>query len=397
MAHQYRYIIVGGGLAGASAVEGIRAHDRSGSIALFGKEQHLPYDRPPLSKGLWLGKTTLAELPVHDEAFYKSRNVHLYLGNEVASLDPKKKEVTDGEGARFLYDRLLIATGGTPRVLSFGADAVTYFRTVDDYAFLSDAAGHFSDFLFIGGGFIGSELAAALRMKGKGVTMVFPEQHLLQKVLPADLAAFVTGYYREKGVEVVNGDVPTGVERANGKSTVAMRSGKKFVADVVVAAIGLNLHTEMARKAGLKVENGISVNTFLQTSDPFVYAAGDIAFFPSPVLGKSIRIEHWNNAQAQGKHAGENMAGADMPFTYLPYFYSDLFDFGFEAVGDLDSRLHTVADWKEEFREGVVYYLEHDKLRGVLLWNVWGKVDDARELINKKKAYLKPAQVKGLL
>jgi len=397
MAHQYRYIIVGGGLAGASAVEGIRSRDRSGSVALFAKEHHLPYDRPPLSKGLWLGKTTLAELPLHDEAFYKSRNVRLYLGKEIFAIDPKKKEATDADGTRFIYDRLLIATGGTPRSLSFGAGAVTYFRTVDDYTLLNDAAEHLDEFLFLGGGFIGGELAAALSMKGKKVTMVFPEEVLLQRVLPRDLAEFVTNYYREKGVEVVSGDIPTGAERANGKSSVTTRAGKKLVADVVVAAIGLNFHTEIARKAGLKVENGITVNTFLQTTDPFIYAAGDIAFFPSPSLGKSIRIEHWNNAQAQGKHAGENMAGADTPFAYLPYFYSDLFDLGFEAIGELDSKLQTFADWKEEFREGVVYYLEDEKVKGVLLWNVWGKVDDARDLINKKKTYAKPAHLKGRL
>ena len=397
MAHQYRYVIVGGGLAGASAVEGIRAHDRSGSIALFGKEHHLPYDRPPLSKGLWLGKTTLAELPVHDEAFYKSQNVHVYLGTEISAIDPKKKEATDADGTRFLYDRLLIATGGTPRSLSFGAGAVTYFRTVDDYTLLNAAADHLDEFLFLGGGFIGSELAAALRMKGKKVTMVFPEEFLLQRVLPPDLAAFVTDYYREKGVEIVSGDVPTGAERANAKSTVMTRGGKKLVADVVVAAIGLNLHTEMARRAGLKIENGISVNTFLQTSDPFIYAAGDIAFFPSPALGKSIRIEHWNNAQVQGKHAGENMAGADMPYAYLPYFYSDLFDLGFEAIGDLDSKLQTFADWKDKFREGVVYYLDDGKVKGVLLWNVWGKVDHARDLVNKKKTFSNLSHLKRLL
>ena len=397
MSSQFRYIIVGGGLAGASAVEGIREHDRSGSIALFCKEPVLPYDRPPLSKGLWTGKTSLAEIQLHDEAFYKSRNVHVYTGTEIGSIDVKKKQVTDAGGARFVYDRLLIATGGTPRSLSFGAGAVTYFRTVDDYKLLNAASNDLEEFLFIGGGFIGGELAAALTMKGKKVTMVFPDDFLLQRVLPEDLAEFVTNYYREKGIEVISGDIPTGVERSDGKSVVATRGGRTISSDMVVAAIGLNVHTEMAKRAGLKVENGIAVNTFLQTSDPFVYAAGDIAFFPSPSLDKSIRIEHWNNAQAQGKHAGENMSGADKPFTYLPYFYSDLFDLGFEAIGDLDSKLQIFVDWKEEFREGVVYYLGDGKVRGVLLWNVWGKVDDARDLINKKKTYANHSHLKGRL
>jgi NADPH-dependent 2,4-dienoyl-CoA reductase/sulfur reductase-like enzyme len=147
----------------------------------------------------------------------------------------------------------------------------------------------------------------------------------------------------------------------------------------------------------VRVENGIAVNPFLQTSVPNIFAAGDVAFFPSKSLEKSIRIEHWNNAQSQGKHAGQNMAGANRPFDYLPYFYSDLFDLGFEAIGDLDSRSTTYADWREEFREGIVYYLDDGIVKGVLLWNVWGKVDNARALIDRKKQYRRTEDLKGKL
>ena len=147
----------------------------------------------------------------------------------------------------------------------------------------------------------------------------------------------------------------------------------------------------------MRIENGIAVNAMLQTSAPNIFAAGDVAYFPSKSLDKNIRLEHWNNAQSQGKHAGENMVGANMPFEYLPYFYSDLFDLGFEAIGELDSRLTTYADWHEKFREGVVYYLEDNLVRGVLLWNVWGKVDDARALIDRKKRFSRPEKLKGTL
>jgi NADPH-dependent 2,4-dienoyl-CoA reductase/sulfur reductase-like enzyme len=401
MASKFKYIIVGGGLAGASAVEGIRSRDTSGSIALFGKENRIPYDRPPLSKGLWLGKTNLDQLPVYDESFYKTNNVHLYLNTEITTVEPKNGRVIDGNGNRYEYDKLLIATGGEPRRLSFGEGVVHYYRTVDDYLSLREAADHMEEFLLIGGGFIGGELAAALTLNKKKVTMIFPERFILQKVLPGDLAAYVTEYYRAKGVNVLSGDVLTDIQRAGGKTLATMKSGKKITADMTLAAIGLNLHVEMAKQAGLKIENGIAVNTYLQTSDPDIYAAGDVAFFPSPSLGKSIRVEHWNNAQSQGKHVGENMAGANKPFTYLPYFYSDLFDLGFEAVGELDSRMKTFADWRESAgggREGVVYYLDDgNRVKGVLLWNVWEKVDAARVLIDRKAVIKRPEDLKGKL
>ncbi len=397
MAHQFKYVIVGAGLAGASAVEGIREHDPSGTIALFGREGRLPYDRPPLSKGLWLGKTTVEQLPVHDEAFYKSNGVHLFLDQEIASVEPSQHLVSDAQGNHYSYQRLLLATGGTPRRLSFGNDTALYYRTLDDYQALKGRTERAQDFLLIGGGFIGAELSAALNLAGKNVTLMFPEEFLLQRLLPADLAAFVSEEYRKRGVTLVNNDVSVQLLREDGRPLVVSRSGKRIAADVVVAAIGLNLHTEMAARAGLKVESGVIVDDRLRTSDPHIFAAGDIASFPSKLLGRNIRIEHWDNARAQGRHAGENMTGTDKPFTYLPFFYSDLFDLGFEAVGDLDSRLDTFGDWKEKFREGIVYYLRDGLLQGVLLWNVWEKVDAARSLIAKRKTYRKSSDLKGAL
>jgi len=397
MTNNFTYIIVGGGLAGASAVEGIREHDRAGTIALFGKEKRLPYDRPPLSKGLWLGKTKLEDLPVHDDVFYTSHDVRLYLNVEVTDINPSKHQVFDNDGNRYTYEKLLIATGGSPRTLPFGEDALHYFRTVDDYLWLKKEAERSQEFILIGGGFIGSELAAALTVNGKSVTMIFPEQTLLQNVLPSDLSLFVTDYYRAKGVTILNGELPVSAERSKSKVAVRTKSGKTLTADAVIAAIGLSLDTEIARRAGIVVQNGIVVNSFLQTSDPDIYAAGDVAYFPAPLLDENIRVEHWDNARAQGKHAGKNMAGANEPFQYLPFFYSDLFDLGFEAVGRLDSRMKTFADWKEPFREGVVYYLDNDRVKGVLLWNVWEKVDAARTLISLKKRYKNRDDLKGAL
>ncbi|MBI5474997.1 MAG: NAD(P)/FAD-dependent oxidoreductase [Ignavibacteriae bacterium] len=395
MANHFKYVIVGGGLAAASAVEGIRELDGQGSIALFGKETHLPYDRPPLSKGLWTGKSQLKDLPVHNESYYTRNNVHLHLGREIVSIDRQKKQVLDSDSTRFGYEKLLIATGGSPRSLSFGGNNVHYYRTRDDYQFLRDAADRLSHFILIGGGFIGAELAAALNMQGKNVSIVFPDRYLLQKLLPEDLAGYVTQLYMTKGVSVVSEDLPTSIERSEGTTRVTTKSGNTIAGDMAIAAIGLNLHLEMAMRAGLRIDQGIVVNNWLQTSDANIYAAGDVACFPAKLLEKSIRVEHWNNAQVQGKYAGQNMTGAKHSYDYLPYFYSDLFELGFEAVGEIDAKLETFADWREEFREGVVYYLDQGKLRGVLLWNVWEKVDAARHLINPKHTYKHPTNLRG--
>ncbi|MEO8167124.1 MAG: FAD-dependent oxidoreductase, partial [bacterium] len=259
--------------------------------------------------------------------------------------------------------------------------------------FLNTASDKLNEFVFIGGGFIGSELSAALNMKGKKVTLVFPDRLLLQKVLPTDLAEYVTEYYSAKGITVLAGSLPTSIDRVGDRIQITTKNGKLVSAEMVVAAIGLNLNIDIAAKAGLKIENGIDVNNLLQSSNPNIFAAGDVAYFPAKSLDKKMRVEHWNNAQAQGKNAGENMAGAGKPYDYLPYFYSDLFDLGFEAVGNLDSRMETFADWKEKYREGVVYYLDAGKVKGVLLWNVWDKVDAARELIDQMKTYTDPREL----
>ena len=182
-------------------------------------------------------------------------------------------------------------------------------------------------------------------------------------------------------MNVVAGSTVVGLEKKNQGTLVKTRSQGEFLVDVVVAGIGVTPNVELARSAGLEVDNGIVVDEFLRTSDPDIYAAGDVANFFSPALEKRLRVEHEDNANTMGRAAGRAMAGKASPYHHLPFYYSDLFDLGYEAVGELDPRLETVADWKEPNREGVVYYLREARVRGVLLWNVWGQVDAARELI----------------
>ena len=374
----YTYIIVGGGMAADSAIQGIREVDEKGSIALIGAENYPPYNRPPLTKALWTGKKKLEDI-------WRQTARHgadLYLNQRVTSIDPAKKTVTDDQGLRYEYEKLLLATGGRPRELPFGTGQIRYFRTLEDYQALRDQADKGGRFAVIGGGFIGSELAAALATHKQEVMLIFPGTGICENIFPQGLVTHLNAYFNEKGVNVLNGEEVTAV-KANGKSvSVQTKKGKKVAVDHVVAGVGIQPNVELAQQAGLAVDNGIIVGEDLQSSHADIYAAGDVANFSNILLGGRLRVEHEDNTNTMGKAVGRNMAGSPTPYEHIPMFYFDLFDLGYEAVGRLDSRLKMVEDWKEEpYKKGVVYYLDDGNLRGVLFWNVWDKVEAARELM----------------
>ena len=374
-----RYLIVGGGMTADAAVRGIRERDADGAITLVSAERYAPYARPPLSKALWTGKD--------EETVWRGTpelGVDLRLGREVVRLDLDARSATDDEGTTYHYDRLLLATGGEPRRLPGGPDGdVVYFRTLDDYRRLRSAAGAGVRAVVVGGGFIGSELAAALAGQGCEVTMLFPEDGIGARLFPADLAASVTDAYRERGVDVRPGESVSGVSREGDRLVVTTESGASLDAEIVVAGLGISPRTALAATAGLDVDDGIVVDEQCRAGGrDDVFAAGDVARFPVAALGGSRRVEHEDHANTHGQLAGRNMAGADERYDHLPLFYSDLFDLGYEAVGDVDSRLATVATWKTPHRTGVVAYLDDSRRPvGFLLWDVGGKVDDARALI----------------
>src|SRR5205085_12429942 len=250
-------------------------------------------------------------------------------------------------------------------------------------------------FVVIGGGFIGSEIAAALTWSGCSVTMVFPEQGIGARLFPPELADYVTGYYRDRGVEVLPGELVEGIEGR----TVRLGGGRTIDSDGVVAGLGIVPSTELAEAAGLPVDDGIVVDELGRAGGrEDVFAAGDVARFPARSLGgKLVRVEHEDHANSHGHAVGANMAGANTPYTNLPFFYSDLFELGYEAVGDVDSRLETQAAWAEPNRKGVVCYVdEGGRPRGFLFWDVWGKVDDGRTLI-EAGAPLERGQLEALI
>lgn len=386
---QYAYLIIGGGMAAAAAVKGIREIDKESAICIIGAETNPPYKRPPLTKQLWKGKP-VDSIWLHTE----DQGATLLQGRTVFSIDPANKCVADDQGTQYGFGKLLICTGATPRRLPIDSDAIIYYRTFDDYTRLRELCETGERFAVIGGGFIGSEIAAALAMNGKHAIMLFPDDSIGAKVYPSDLAQYVTHYFGEQKVEVRPGEAVTSLTSSNGKHKVVTSLGNETEVDGVIAGIGVTPNTELASAAGLPVDNGIAVDDYLNAGHPDIYAAGDAASFHNPALGRRIRVEHEDNAVTMGGWAGRTMAGEREPYTHLPYFYSDLFDLGYEAIGDLDNSLETYCDWQEPFKKGVVYYLADGRVRGALLWNVWDKVPAARELISASGPF-KQQDLKG--
>jgi 3-phenylpropionate/trans-cinnamate dioxygenase ferredoxin reductase component len=391
MMTNYDYLIIGGGMTAAAAVDGIREVDPTSGIGMISTEPDPPYDRPPLSKALWKGKPL-------DSIWRKPKNnlVDVHLSRVIRQIIPKEKRLIDATGDVFTYEKLLLATGGRPRRLPFDDDQIIYFRTLSDYQRLRTLTEAGRRFAVIGAGFIGSEIAAALAMNGKEVVMIFPGQHIGERVFPRDLSEYVSRFYEQKGVELLAGEKIVALEARGRQHVLTTASRGQILVDGVVAGIGIEPNIELAQSAGLRTENGIAVNEFLRTDYPDIYAAGDVASFYSPDLETRLRVEHEDNANSMGRSAGRNMAGMNEPYNHLPSFYSDMFELGYEAVGEVDSRLETFADWKRPNEEGVVYYLKNRRVRGVLLWNVWGQVNAARDLIAEPGPFT-PKDLEGRL
>ena len=381
MEHAHDYLIVGGGMTADAAAKAIREADGAASIGIVGAENHAPYQRPPLSKALWKGDKTVADIDLGTAA----TGATLHLGRRAVMVDRKAHVVHDDHGDQYRYKKLLLATGTSPKRLPLeGGEKIIHFRTLDDYQALRGSVEPGSIIGVVGAGFIGAEIAAALSAIGCEVCMLFPDAHIGALRYPDGLASFLDDYYRQHGVIVRNDTRIAGSQPIDGGVELTLPDRELLRVQLVVAGIGVVPNTALAEQAGLAVDNGILVNAHMRTSDPDIWAAGDVANFRSDALERNVRVEHEDAALSQGRVAGLSMAGKDASYDTLPFFYSDLFDLGYEAVGLLDARLQMVEDWKVPYREGVVYYLEHGRVRGVLLWNVWGQVDAARALIAEK-------------
>ena len=376
----FDYLIVGGGMVADTAARGIREIDTAGSIGILSDDIEEPYTRPALSKKLWTDdEFTWDKVPLNT---VDDTGADLRLRTRATAIRPEAHEV-DAAGETFTYGKLLVATGGHPLPLpiedrSNGERALT-FRTAADYRRLRALAHDVDRIAVVGGGYIGSELAAALVQNGVDTVLIHTGAVLGDAVLPPVLAERFEKLFREAGVEIVAGSKVEGGEADAAGIRLALDNGDEIRADAVVSGLGIEIATDLAEAAGLTVEDGIVVDAQLRSTAEDVWAAGDVASYPDRILGRR-RVEHVDNANEMGRAAGRNLAGAAEPYTHTPYYYSAVFGIRYEAVGTLDSSLETVEDWIDTDR-GVVYYLDDDRVVGVLLWNVEDARDAARAVL----------------
>ncbi|MDJ0396097.1 FAD/NAD(P)-binding oxidoreductase [Rhodococcus sp. G-MC3] len=379
---RYDYLIVGGGMVADNAARGIRENDKNGTIGIFSADSDEPYARPALSKKLWTDKDFgRDEVPLNTAS---DTGAEIHTTTRVQSIDRENRTVTTESEDTFGYGELLLATGGAPVQLDVAASPrVIYFRTFADYRALREQASTAGHIVVVGGGYIGTEIASALALNGVKVTLVTSDPHVGSHMFPESLALSFDKGFTDHGVTVRRGVKVTSGAEASARVQLQLDDGSSVEADAIVFGLGVRPNVGLAESAGLKLDDGIVVDEFLRTEDPHVYAAGDVANYPDAILGRR-RVEHVDNATEMGKAVGRIMAGGTDPYTYTPYFYSDVFDDGYQAVGTVSTTLRTVEDWKDEPKEGVVYYVDDaDAVKGVLMWNVWEGLDEAKELIAK--------------
>ncbi len=368
-----KYVIVGGGLAGFNAVPPIRDRDPEARVVLVTQEKERPYDRVPLSKRYLQGVLSRDGVFLRSLDFFEENHVELDTQRKATKLDAKAKVISLDDGRDLRYEKLLLATGGAPRRLSLpGADlqGIHYLRTLEDSDALKEAMSAAKTLAVVGGGFIGCEVAAAGVLRGLDTTVVEVGPYLLNMAFDEPAGRWVTDYLGSKGMKARCGDRAARFLGSGGRvSGIETVGGATIPADLVVVGVGLTPNTDLAKAAGLQVDNGIVVNERLQASAPDVYAAGDVARFYAPVFERHLRVEHYDVAVRHGKVAGTNMAGGDLAFTDLPYFFSDMFDLHIHVHGVLSDHDRVVLRGKRELTDQggfIQFYLKGNRLMAYL-------------------------------
>jgi len=395
---QETFVVVGAGLAGASAVAELREQGFGGRIRLFGSETHAPYIRPPLSKSYLSGKDALDTVFVRPAAWYADNDVELVTGQTVASIDPSGHRVTLADGVAAPYDRLLLATGSRPRTVGFagaGLDGAHYFRTLDDSTRLRERlSGGGARVVLVGSGWIGMEIAATARELGNDVTVLDRGRVPLSSALGDELGTVFADLHREHGVVLRSEVAVAGLVGSEGRVTGVDIGGEIVPADVVVIGVGAVPNVELAQAAGLDVDNGILVDPSLRTSDPDVFAAGDVANPLHPVLGARLRSEHWANALKTGPVAARSMLGQAVVYDEIPYFYTDQFDLGMEYSGyaPLAKGATVVYRGDRASREFVAFWIADSRVVAGMNVNVWD-VNDVVQRIIRRGSVVDPARL----
>ena len=383
----YDHVIIGGGIAADAAARAIRETDEDASIAILSADPHAPVYRPALSKDLWTGEDP--DPDSQDLGTAEATGAELFTSTLVTELLPSSHTVVTARGERIRYRTALLATGSVPRRLPGVEDErVAYLRTVGDYRHLRTLAADGARIAVVGGGYIGTEVAAALTRTGAAVTLAHSGARILEHMFPASITSPLEEVFAGKGVELVDGFRLEGVD-AGETLTLRGEDGRTLTADAVVLGLGALPDTFLAAEAGIETDRDlVIVDPRLRTSVPDVFAAGDVVLYDDALLGQR-HVEHVDHAEASGALAGANMARPEQEqeeYAHTPLFFSDLFDDGYEAVGRLDSSLEMREVWDEEGGAAVVHYLEDGLVEGVLLWNTWDSVPAARELIAESQA-----------
>jgi 3-phenylpropionate/trans-cinnamate dioxygenase ferredoxin reductase component len=384
-----RVTVVGGGLAAASAVDELRSNGHDGSIDVFCAEPHLPYERPPLSKSVLLGEAEEESVFVHDQAWYDDRDVTLHLGTTVTGIDRARQAVT-ADAVSVDFDRLILATGASPRRLAMADESgarVLYLRTVEDNRRLREAFGSAGRIVIIGGGWIGLEVAAAARTAGLEVTVVEMQDLPLRGVLGPEVARVFADLHLEHGVDLRLGVGVDGIDAdGDGAGVVRLSDGTTLPTDLFVVGIGVQPEVGLARAAGLAVDNGVLVDGRLRTSDPNVFAVGDIAGHDHPVLRRRIRVEHWDNAIHQARAAARVILGGDAPYERLPYFFTDQYDLGMEYVGSVgpDGYDDVVLRGDVDGRVFSAFWLKGGRVLAGMHANDWDMIDPIRGVVGQE-------------
>ncbi|TCO35614.1 3-phenylpropionate/trans-cinnamate dioxygenase ferredoxin reductase subunit [Kribbella steppae] len=396
-------VIVGASLAGATAAEELRNDGWTGGIVLIGSETKLPYERPPLSKGVLLGKDQTDVAQLHDQQWYDDNNVNLRLGTTVTGIDTAAHTVTLDDGSQVSYSKLLIATGSRVRRLDLpGADlpGIHYLRTADESQALTDAYAAKPRVVVVGAGWIGLEAASAARERGCEVTVVEPQSTALAAVLGEQVGELFADLHRQHGVDL---RFDTGVEGFEGTDKVAgvrTSDGEVIPADLVIVGVGVQPNTELAADAGIEVAtpdngSGIVTGPDLRTSAEDVYAAGDVVRWEHPLFGRPVRVEHWQSAKDTGKSAAKAILGQDVAHDALPFFFTDQYDLGMEYAGDVPRGASYQVVLRGDPASGayLAFWLDDDRrlLAGMHV-NTWGATDAIQDLIRSGKQ-LDPARL----
>jgi 3-phenylpropionate/trans-cinnamate dioxygenase ferredoxin reductase subunit len=385
-------VVVGGGLAAAKAVEGLRDQGYDGRVVVVGEEQHRPYERPPLSKGYLLGEEEIESAFVHPPEWYADHRVDLRLGTAASALDlATHVVVTDGEPLR--YDKLLLATGASPRRLAVADDSgapVAYLRTIDDSRRLKAALEPGRRIVVVGGGWIGLEVAAAARTAGCEVTVLEALDKPLVRVLGPEVADVFASLHTSHGVDLRTNVSVSAVESRDGLAVVHLADGDALDADLLVVGVGVMPNTALAEAAGLKTDNGVVVDEYLRSSDPDVFAAGDIANAYHPLLGRHLRVEHWDNAVEQGLAVAGTMLGADEPYQRLPYFYTDQYDLGMEYVGNVGPEGYDEVVLRGDVpgRVFTAFWIQGGRVVAGMHVNDWDAIEPVRAIVSEGRVDL---------